>query len=119
MHIAVQHATKVTMRAQNGPPDVTFMGASMFLKDPSLSGKRVLVTAGASGIGLAIARGFLESGARVLVCDVDPKAIDAYVSFATVQTAMDFVMVVALNNAGDSNAAQFYCAVLGLAAVGG
>ena len=49
----------------------------------------------------------------------DPKAIDAYVSFATVQTAMDFVMVVALNNAGDSNAAQFYCAVLGLAAVGG
>ena len=53
------------------------MGASMFLKDPSLAGKRVLVTAGASGIGLAIARGFLESGARVLVCDVDAKAIDA------------------------------------------
>ena len=47
------------------------MGASMFLKDPSLAGKRVLVTAGASGIGLAIARGFLESGARVLVCDID------------------------------------------------
>ena len=53
------------------------MGASMFLKDPSLAGKRVLVTAGASGIGLAIARGVLESGARVLVCDVDAKAIDA------------------------------------------
>ena len=53
------------------------MGASMFLKDPSLAGKRVLVTAGASGIGLAIARGFLESGARVLVCDVDARAIDA------------------------------------------
>lgn len=50
---------------------------SMFLKDSSLAGKRVLVTAGANGIGLAIARGFLESGARVLICDVDTKALDA------------------------------------------
>lgn len=47
----------------------------MYLKDLSLAGKRVLVTAGASGIGLAIAQGFLESGARVLVCDVDERAL--------------------------------------------
>jgi len=32
---------------------------------------RVLVTAGASGIGLEIARAFLSSGARVFVCDID------------------------------------------------
>ena len=39
------------------------------------SGLRVLVTAGASGIGAAIARGFLEAGAKVLVCDIDEEAL--------------------------------------------
>ncbi len=34
-----------------------------------------MVTAGGSGIGLAIARGFVESGARVLVCDIDEKSL--------------------------------------------
>ena len=47
----------------------------MLLKDTSLAGKRVLVTAGANGIGLAIARGFVQSGAKVLVCDVDEKSL--------------------------------------------
>jgi hypothetical protein len=47
----------------------------MLLKDSSLEGKRVLVTAGASGIGLAIARGFVQSGARVLVCDIDENSL--------------------------------------------
>jgi NAD(P)-dependent dehydrogenase (short-subunit alcohol dehydrogenase family) len=37
----------------------------------------VLVTAGAQGIGLAIARKFLESGADVHVCDVDEQALRA------------------------------------------
>jgi NAD(P)-dependent dehydrogenase (short-subunit alcohol dehydrogenase family) len=36
---------------------------------------RVAVTAGASGIGLAIAREFLQAGADVWVCDIDPEAI--------------------------------------------
>jgi NAD(P)-dependent dehydrogenase (short-subunit alcohol dehydrogenase family) len=36
---------------------------------------RVLVTAGASGIGLAIAREFVHEGARVHVCDVDQRAL--------------------------------------------
>jgi NAD(P)-dependent dehydrogenase (short-subunit alcohol dehydrogenase family) len=37
----------------------------------------VLVTAGAAGIGLAIAKTFKEHGARVHVCDVDDKALGA------------------------------------------
>ena len=43
----------------------------------SLKSARVLVTAGAQGIGLAIARKFLESGADVHVCDVDEQALRA------------------------------------------
>lgn len=43
----------------------------------SLQGKHVLVTAGAQGIGLAIARKFLEAGAEVHVCDVDEAACKA------------------------------------------
>lgn len=43
----------------------------------SLQGKCVLVTAGAQGIGLAIASKFLESGAEVHVCDVDEAACKA------------------------------------------
>ncbi|MFT5962919.1 MAG: NAD(P)-dependent dehydrogenase (short-subunit alcohol dehydrogenase family) [Burkholderiaceae bacterium] len=41
------------------------------------SGLRVLVTGGASGIGLTISRAFVEAGARVHVCDVDASAIAA------------------------------------------
>lgn len=36
---------------------------------------RVLVTAGASGIGLAIARAFAATGAQVFVCDIDRAAL--------------------------------------------
>ena len=41
------------------------------------TGLRVLVTAGAGGIGRRIADGFVEAGARVHVSDVDPDLIDA------------------------------------------
>jgi NAD(P)-dependent dehydrogenase (short-subunit alcohol dehydrogenase family) len=37
---------------------------------------RVLVTAGASGIGAAVARAFHEAGSRVHVCDIDRAALD-------------------------------------------
>ncbi|MEP6609418.1 MAG: SDR family oxidoreductase [Burkholderiaceae bacterium] len=43
--------------------------------DLELKQARVLVTAGASGIGLAIAREFMREGARVHVCDVDADAL--------------------------------------------
>lgn len=39
--------------------------------DLQLVGLRVLVTAGATGIGLAIARAFVGEGAKVHVCDID------------------------------------------------
>ena len=45
--------------------------------ETSAKGLRVLVTAGAAGIGQAIARTFLEHGARVHVCDVDDKSLQA------------------------------------------
>ena len=41
----------------------------------SANGLRVLVTAGAAGIGREISRTFLTHGARVQVCDVDEKAL--------------------------------------------
>ena len=43
--------------------------------DLDIKGLRVLVTAGAGGIGLAIARRFAGEGARVHTCDVDKMAL--------------------------------------------
>ena len=45
--------------------------------ETSAKGLRVLVTAGAAGIGRVIAQTFLDHGARVHVCDVDDKALAA------------------------------------------
>ncbi|MGB7617886.1 MAG: SDR family oxidoreductase, partial [Pseudolabrys sp.] len=39
--------------------------------------QRVLITAGAAGIGCEFARAFTANGAKVFVCDVDDKAIAA------------------------------------------
>lgn len=40
--------------------------------------RKVLITAGAAGIGRAIAERFLEDGDEVAVCDADPAAIAAF-----------------------------------------
>ncbi|MBN9673761.1 SDR family oxidoreductase [Roseibium aggregatum] len=40
--------------------------------------RRVLITAGAAGIGRAIAERFLADGDRVAVCDADPEAVAAF-----------------------------------------
>ena len=45
--------------------------------DLGIKDLRVLVTAGAGGIGLEIARAFVREGARVHICDVDAKALAA------------------------------------------
>src|SRR4051794_11746576 len=39
--------------------------------------QRILVTAGASGIGREIAKAFAANGAKVFVCDIDAKGLDA------------------------------------------
>src|SRR5258708_32259785 len=45
--------------------------------DLDIQGLRVLVTAGANGIGLAIARRFAGEGAKGHACDVDETALSA------------------------------------------
>src|SRR5688572_10980563 len=63
--VTVGHAT----RNVKGAPG---RGESM---DLGLRGLRAMVSAGAGGIGLEIARAFVAEGARVHVCDVDAVAI--------------------------------------------
>jgi NAD(P)-dependent dehydrogenase (short-subunit alcohol dehydrogenase family) len=46
--------------------------------DPSARGLRVLVTAGAAGIGRAFAEVFSDAGAKVFICDVDRAALEAF-----------------------------------------
>ena len=41
-------------------------------------GMKVLITAGASGIGAAIAKAYLEAGAQVAICDVDEAALERF-----------------------------------------
>jgi NAD(P)-dependent dehydrogenase (short-subunit alcohol dehydrogenase family) len=48
------------------------------MKNDDIAGKRVLVTAAATGIGAIVAERFSEAGARVFVCDVDGEALAAY-----------------------------------------
>jgi NAD(P)-dependent dehydrogenase (short-subunit alcohol dehydrogenase family) len=43
--------------------------------DLGINGLRVLVTAGANGIGLSVAKAFESEGAKVHICDVDEKAL--------------------------------------------
>ena len=42
----------------------------------SLKNKKIIISAGASGIGWAITKVCVVKGASVYLCDVDPKAIN-------------------------------------------
>jgi NAD(P)-dependent dehydrogenase (short-subunit alcohol dehydrogenase family) len=42
-----------------------------------MNNQRVIVTAGAAGIGREIARAFAANGAKVFVCDIDVKMLEA------------------------------------------
>lgn len=53
------------------------MTGSKDLRLPGLEGQRVAITAGAGGIGLAIARTLRAQGARVAICDVDDERLRA------------------------------------------
>lgn len=44
--------------------------------DTRLDGKRVILTAGAAGIGRVTLKTFVEAGADVFICDVDDAALD-------------------------------------------
>ena len=48
--------------------------------DLELKGQKIIVTAGAGGIGLEIARAFVREGAHVVACDVDRDALKALAS---------------------------------------
>src|SRR3546814_19392330 len=45
-------------------------------EEMSMRGRKVLITAGASGLGLEMAKVFTAAGASVLVCDVDAKTLE-------------------------------------------
>ena len=45
-----------------------------------LSGRLAVITGGASGIGLAMARRFAAEGMRILIGDVEPEALDVAVA---------------------------------------
>ena len=46
----------------------------------SLDGQTAVVTAGAAGIGRAMAETFMAAGAKVAICDVDPEAVSQFQS---------------------------------------
>lgn len=46
-----------------------------FKPNQMLAGKRALITAGASGLGLSMVQAFMAAGAQVMVCDVNAAAL--------------------------------------------
>ncbi|MDO6587782.1 SDR family oxidoreductase [Salipiger sp. 1_MG-2023] len=73
--------------------------------DLNLTGARVIVTAGANGIGRAIVEGFLAEGARVATCDIDEAGL-ASLPEAVFRTRVDVSDKAALGAFMDAAAAQ-------------
>jgi 3-oxoacyl-[acyl-carrier protein] reductase len=61
----------------------------------TFTGKRIIVTGGAGGIGVETARGFMDHGAHVLIADIDDAALGrtqqtlGRVRLATIASALD------------------------------
>jgi 2-dehydro-3-deoxy-L-rhamnonate dehydrogenase (NAD+) len=77
-----------------------------------LNGKIAVITGGARGIGFAVAKRLLASGARVSLWDNDPSALDAAVrsldASDRVQTvAVDITQEAPVNTAADSTRTRF------------
>ena len=70
-----------------------------------LTGKRVLVSAGGSGIGRAIVEGFVAQGAMVMTCDINPDFVD------DLKIALPNVMAQVVD-VGDEPAVQAFCPTL-------
>lgn len=54
----------------------------------SFEGKKVIVTAGAAGIGRQVAERFIAAGAHVAVCDIDDNAVAGFVEAHPSMTAL-------------------------------
>lgn len=67
---------------------------------PGLQGLRVAITAGGSGIGLAIARALQAQGARLAICDVDQAALDT----AGAELGAEVVNIADVSDAGQVQA---------------
>ena len=68
-----------------------------------LIGKRVLISAGGSGIGRAIVEGFVAQGANVVTCDINPDFVN------DLKTALPNVMAQVVD-VGDEPTVQGFCA---------
>jgi NAD(P)-dependent dehydrogenase (short-subunit alcohol dehydrogenase family) len=77
-----------------------------------LTGKTAFVTGGASGIGLALGRAFLDAGMRVMLADIEPgplaAAIDSLRKFGDVQAvACDVADAASVDEAAQATFAAF------------
>lgn len=55
---------------------MSFRGRGILIAMSKIYGKKVLITGGASGIGLLVARSLAEKGAQCIVWDIDPLSLD-------------------------------------------
>ncbi|MBS7705374.1 SDR family oxidoreductase [Chelatococcus asaccharovorans] len=70
----------------------------------NLSGKTAIITAGAGGIGLAIAKRFSELGASLCLCDISEEAI------AEARTALPDALILRADVANSSDVAAVFAA---------